>query len=228
MMDAIKDFIENNENRKHTSMNVEAVIDIRDRFSFYPNTILDIGANNGWFSNLCKTVWPNCSVSMIEASVEHEPTLRNMHMHYIITLLGDKQDIVKFYVDKNSKGSTGNSIYREMSEYFNESNCEVIEMPMDLLDNVVTDTYDFIKMDTQGSELDIIRGGPKTIKKAKYVLLEASLVNCNEGAPLKKEIVNYMESINFNLIYTPFSHILDGKLIQEDLLFKNLFNNLTT
>jgi FkbM family methyltransferase len=203
-------------------MNLEAVFDIRNKLNFYPNTILDIGANNGWFTNICKTVWPNCSVSMIEASVEHEPALRNMHMHYIITLLGDRQDVVKFYVNKNDKASTGNSIYREKSVYFDESNCEVVKMPMDLLDNVVTGTFDFIKIDTQGSELDIIRGGLKTIKKAKYVLLEASLVDCNEGAPLKQEVVDYMKSINFDLIYAPFSHILDGKLIQEDLLFKNM------
>jgi FkbM family methyltransferase len=202
-------------------MNLEAVFDIRNKFNFYPNTILDIGANNGWFANLCKIVWPNCSISMIEASPEHEPALRNMHMHYMITLLGDKQDIVKFYIMKNERGSTGNSIYKEISVYYNEENCEVIEMPMDLLDNVVTDTYDFIKMDTQGSELDIIRGGLKTIKKAKYVLLEASLVDCNEGAPLKQEVVDYMKSINFELIYSPFSHVIDGKLIQEDLLFRN-------
>ncbi len=204
------------------NMDLSALHGIKNKFNFTPNTILDIGASNGWFTNLCKTVWPAASFTMIEANPFFENALKSMGIHYIIALLGDKEkSSVKFYINKTERGSTGNSIYREISEFFNDKNCEIIYLPMNILDNLVTDTYDLIKIDTQGSELDIIKGGINTIKKSKYLLLEVSLKSCNEGAPLKDEVVNYLKYINFIVVDSPYSHYLNGELLQEDLIFKN-------
>ena len=52
-------------------------------------------------------------------------------------------------------------------------------------------------MDTQGSELDILRGGKNLISKASAVILEISYFEWNLGAPLADEIIDYMESIGF-------------------------------
>ena len=48
--------------------------------------------------------------------------------------------------------------------------------------------------------------------------------------PLKEEVVNYLKSIGFEIVDTPYSHYVDGELIQEDLLFENkgYENNLQT
>ena len=168
-------------------MNEKALQDIKEKFNFTPNTILDIGASNGWFTNKCKEVWPAASFTMIEANPFFDNALKNMGIHYIISLLGYEERLnVKFYVNKTERGSTGNSIYKELSNFFRDENCETVYLSMNKLDNIVTDTYDLIKMDTQGSELDIIKGGMNTIKKAKYLLIEVSLKNCNEGASTKR------------------------------------------
>ena len=203
-------------------MDLNALYSIKNKFNFTPNSILDIGASNGWFTNLCRNVWPSASFTMIEANPLLEEDLRSMNIHYIIALLGEEEKpYVKFYINKKEKKSTGNSIYKEISEHFSNENLEVIYLPMNKLDNVVTNTYDFIKMDTQGSELDIIKGGVNTIKKAKYLLSEVSLKPCNEGAPLKLEVIDYLKSINFEVIDISYSHYLNDKLTQEDLLLEN-------
>jgi hypothetical protein len=87
------------------------------------------------------------------------------------------------------------------------------------LDDVVKPSYDFIKLDTQGSELDIMKGGQKTLDNAKYILIETSVVEYNENAPLKEEIFNYLSSIGFKPLEMVEDHYMNDKLIQEDWIF---------
>ena len=70
------------------------------------------------------------------------------------------------------------------------------------LDEVVSEVdnkvFDIIKIDTQGSELDIIKGGLETVKKASYVILEVPTLQYNEGSPLFDEVIDYMKQIGFS------------------------------
>ena len=43
--------------------------------------------------------------------------------------------------------------------------------------NISLNSPDFIKIDTQGYELEILKGGLNTLKHAEMVLLEVSLLN---------------------------------------------------
>ena len=108
-----------------------------------------------------------------------------------------------------------------MSSFFDENNCETISLPMNKLDDIINESFDFIKMDTQGSELDIIKGGLNTIKKCKYLLIEVALVPANENAPLKEDIVKFLSNYNFKPVDVLYDHISDGKLTQQDVLFKS-------
>jgi FkbM family methyltransferase len=49
-------------------------------------------------------------------------------------------------------------------------------LPIYKLDDVVVGNYDLIKVDTQGSELDIIQGGINTFTNAKVVICEVALI----------------------------------------------------
>jgi hypothetical protein len=49
---------------------------------------------------------------------------------------------------------------------------------------------DWIKLDVQGSELDILAGGSKCFSFAQFVLCEVPLVPYNLGAPNLSEVLN--------------------------------------
>ena len=200
-------------------MDLLAIKQLKEKHNLNPSTILDIGANNGYFTNLCLSIWPAADITMIEANPFHETALKNMNLEYSICLLGNEnKDKVDFYRSKLDITSTGCSIYKEKSEFFNDTNIEIINLPMYKLDNLTNDTFDFIKMDTQGSELDIINGGIETIKKCKYLLIEVSLKPTNQGSPLKPEIIQYVKSIEFNEIDIMYNHY-------NNILFKNNIKN---
>lgn len=191
-----------------------------------PNRVLDIGANVGQFCKKFKGNFPKTFVFCIEANSACEARLKRVNPNYKIQLLAKDSRVYNFYTSNVNPVSTGNSIHRELTHHFSDENTLVSEIHSDTLDNVVRDMEDFnfIKIDTQGSELDIISGGIETCKKAKLILLEVSHIPYNDGAPLYDDVISFMNKIGF----TPVE-ILDSKIRknstppihQDDILFLN-------
>lgn len=80
----------------------------------------------------------------------------------------------------------------------------------------------FIKIDTQGSELEVLRGAEQTVLPATTgILVETSLFQFFERGPLVRDVIEYLAVRDFvlydavDLQYRP----LDGAMSQLDLLF---------
>jgi hypothetical protein len=58
---------------------------------------------------------------------------------------------------------------------------------------------DFVKIDVQGATLDVLQGGPETIKNALVVQCEVEFVQLYEGEPLFSEIDREMRKLGFLL-----------------------------
>jgi len=198
------------------------------RKGFNPSTILDIGAHSGQFYRWAKNVWPDAFIWMIEANECHADILSNLtnqnNDKYTIATMGDVEREVNLYTRTDKPHTEGASYYKE-SNYWDIPQL-VMEIPKTLqtLDNLFTEesSFDFIKMDTQGSELDIIRGGKNICRKADYILLEVAVVEYNEKAPLEKEVISFMKDFDFEDIMVIGKHTDGEKIIQKDIVFKNL------
>jgi FkbM family methyltransferase len=166
---------------------------------FYPYRILDIGANIGQFHQLSKQMFPDVYIFSIEASNECEPYLKQITDQYYIGLLAKDNIEYNFYSRKDTGIGTGNSIYRELTSFYSDEQVKIIKKQGIKLDDLFeTDSeFDLIKIDTQGSELDIIEGGINLCNKAKGILLEVSLTQYNENSPLYDEVINYMNNHGF-------------------------------
>lgn len=166
---------------------------------FSPYRILDIGANIGQFHQLARSVYPEAFIFSIEASQECEQYLKQITDQYYIGLLAKDNSEYDFYSRKGDATCTGNSMYRELTQFYSDDQLQIVKQNGIKLDDLfeLDSEFDLIKIDTQGSELDIISGGINLCKKAKGILLEVSLTQYNEGAPLYKEVLQFMESIGF-------------------------------
>ena len=115
-------------------------------------------------------------------------------------------------------------------------------MRLQKLDNLFTDdtTFEVIKLDTQGSELDILKGGKNLISRASAVILEVSYFEWNLGSPLADKMIDYMKSIGFKEFIEIGEHYWPGgssppgipdmetgkTIVQRDLCFLNDGNNI--
>lgn len=166
---------------------------------FHPYRILDIGANIGQFHKIAKQIYPSSFVFSIEASEDCESALKQLTNNYYIGLLAKDNKQYQFYSRKGDSTCTGNSIYRELTEFYSDEHLDVIKKTGIQLDDLFEEDseFDLIKIDTQGSELDIIEGGISLCKKAKGILLEVSLTQYNENAPLYDEVLEFMKNLGF-------------------------------
>ena len=208
--------------RSGETMRLEEVRDL----GINPTVILDIGAHSGQFYRWAKKTWPTSVIWMIEANEVHERILKNITLgtddEYLIAVLGDEERDVTFYTRSDKPHTEGASYYKENAYWDIPQLVMQIPKRLQKLDNVFEDIqFDIIKMDTQGSELDIIKGGKNLCKKASAIILEVSLVDLNEGAPTYDEVIGFMDDFGFEEKMSIGEHYDGDKIIQKDLVFLN-------
>ena len=195
-----------------------------------PVAISDIGAHTGQFYSWAKDVWPTSVIWMIEANEVHESTLQNVIKDsddsYVIATLGDTERDVKFYTRSDKPQTEGASYYKESNYWDIPHLVKEIPKTLQTIDDLFdTDSeFQLVKLDTQGSELDILRGGVNLCKKAKAIILEVSYVEYNEGAPLAEEIINFMKEYGYsNYIEIGEHYSMEpqwkDRIVQKDLCF---------
>jgi FkbM family methyltransferase len=85
-----------------------------------------------------------------------------------------------------------------------------------------------LKTDTQGHDLEILKGATKTLKMIDYIIIETSFSQLYLQEPLFPEIMHYLESKGF-IFVMPLSmlkHPSKGCFLQMDALFvsKDIYN----
>jgi FkbM family methyltransferase len=83
------------------------------------------------------------------------------------------------------------------------------------------DSKVFLKIDTQGYESEVLRGGPRTLARAVGVQLELSLVPLYDGQELMPRLTQVMSAEGFELwaIAPTFADPVSGRLLQVDATF---------
>lgn len=189
---------------------------------FTPKRILDIGANvGGWFA-VCKAHFPDSYVFSIEANEECRDILKANNPDSAIALLTKDEEIYDFYTMNNLPYATGNSIYKELTTHYNEATTSVIKRQGVMLDKLLKDqTFDLIKMDVQGAELDVIKGGINICKQAKGMVLEVAIREYNQNSPLHDEVIEYLDSIGFKKELVLSDLIQANQIVHQDIFFLN-------
>jgi FkbM family methyltransferase len=189
-----------------------------------PTGFIDAGAHFGETNDLIRALYPDTRIISFEANPYCEEVLKNKGIEYLICLLGKENiEAVPFFVNTNDITSTGCSIYKEESIHFKDA--KVIDLNMYKLDDVIPleAKMDFLKMDVQGAELDILDGATKLLPTIRWIYLEVSFVKCNEGAPLFTDIFNYLTGEKGYRISDMCDPTwVDNKLLQCNFLFEKV------
>ena len=189
-------------------------------FGFEPKNILDIGANKGkWTLEIKKKVFSKAEFTLIEA-IDYEEleklSLKHDNINYKNILLDEVEHLVTWYEKRN----TGDSLFRENTGYFDD--CKEIKRTTTTLDKVFqkNEVFELIKIDCQGAEIPILKGGNILVQKSSVIILEVPFMGeYNIGAPNFYEHINYMENIGYRVFDIVELHRVDNILIQIDIIF---------
>ena len=189
-------------------------------FGFEPKNILDIGANKGkWTLEIKKKVFPKAEYTLIEA-IDYEEleklSVKHDNINYKNILLDEIERLVTWYEKRN----TGDSLFKENTGYFDD--CKEIKRSATTLDLIFNknEVFELIKIDCQGAEIPILKGGNSLVQKSSVIILEVPFMGeYNIGAPNFYEHINYMENIGYRVFDIVELHRVDNILIQIDIIF---------
>jgi FkbM family methyltransferase len=193
---------------------------------FRPKGILDIGAFEGTFAQLARHFFAQVPILMLEAQPGKEEQLKAIarqlpDVDYRIVLLGaENRADVAFHQVNAAMNSSGSSLYDEQTHYPRDT----ISLPMRRLDDVLAEMpgheFDLLKLDVQGAEIDVLRGGLRTLTGVEAIVIELSLLEYNKGAPLIGEAMRWLGEQGFALFDVfPLARIPAGALLQVDGVF---------
>lgn len=185
---------------------------------FIPNNALDIGANVGVWVDIIRTVYPNLPILSIEANPNCEQQLSLKNPNYLITLLGSNTKNQTFHINSDDPLCTGASVYKENTDYYENPN--TIILPTQTL-NDIGGVYDLIKIDVQGAELDILKGGMGVITECKFLQCELPVMDYNKNGAKIGDIISFLQPYGFELYDIFEMNYYDEQLNQLDGIFIN-------
>lgn len=183
-----------------------------------PQHIVDVGAFHGDWSRMARDIWPEAHITMLEANLDKKPILAPVadqigaQLDFAVLGPEDGAEVV-FHVMES-----GSSVLPENSPLDRREEVRQTQR----LDTLFPENKpDFIKLDVQGYELEVLKGASDILAGAQAVLMEVALIEINKNAPLMTEVVGFMRARGFEVADVLELHRrpLDRATNQVDLIF---------
>lgn len=198
-------------------------------------SVIDIGANTGQFSRYIRSVLPDAQIYAFEPlpgayhSLEKwASSIPNRKVEAFHMAIGESKGDIEMncHVDFTPSSSLLSSTDNCESTYPMTQKQEKIMVPMMTLDEALADTIIdipkgiLVKLDVQGYEDRVIRGGTNILSQATAIILEISLDKLYTGQADFQELVNMLYKLDFKYAGN-FEQVYgkDGHVIFIDALF---------
>lgn len=192
---------------------------------FYPKNVIDGGAClSEWTGNI-RHIFPESKIMSIDASDWHKNGSFNFSDISEIQVLSDKDNDEVIFYKKVEGLCTGDSLFKEDTIHYAEHNTIEEKRQTITLDTLCDkhgfDKVDLLKLDTQGSEILIMKGMSKRLKDVEFIELECSLAEYNLGGCLIHDVIDFLKEdfVIYEILDLHRHHNKD--LIQVDLVFQN-------
>ena len=191
---------------------------------FAPATIFDIGAYRGGWTRLASEVFPAARFVLFEANPDNAGVLAVGGQRHLIAALGAEDGSQRAFHVPRSGDVTGASLYVENTAHYAAPNLDVRQVETVRLDTLVARERlplpDLVKIDVQGAELDVLAGAEATLRATQALIVEVSLVDYNQNAPLIGDVMAALGRVGFRCADVCELHRTAGDFIlQLDLLF---------
>jgi FkbM family methyltransferase len=190
---------------------------------FVPRQIFDVGAYCGEFTKQCRSVWPGAGLTCFEVLPHRVQELRSWCIEdgnamVIETLLGAE---IKSAVPFHEMETASSVLEEHIAQVLPVKSYRMQTIDAVLRTHIGLKAPDFLKLDVQGYELEVLKGARDAISQVSVILAEVNLIDIHKGAPLLDEFILFLRDRAFvtydicGLARRP----LDQALWQADFIF---------
>jgi FkbM family methyltransferase len=194
-------------------------------------TVLDIGANVGDFAYTIRPLLPAAQIYSFEPlpdcyqrMLEHLPDKAKFQAFNVG--LGDQTGELEFQRSDHSPSSSFLKMAAAHKSAFpSTAGSQTLKVRVERLDDIaaqLTITAPLlIKIDVQGYEAHVLRGGENTIRRASALIVETSFATLYEGQPLFSDVYDILTRWGFTYLgpLDQFCDPHDNRPLQQDSLF---------
>jgi FkbM family methyltransferase len=164
-------------------------------------------------------IFPSARIYMFDALEESRSYLEKFdtaQFEFQICVLAAESGVEREF----AISGTGSSLFSERSDAA-RSLTKVTTITLDeALETKTVANPVFLKLDVQGAELEVLKGGLRTLGQCELVQMEVALLKYNEGAPDLVEVVDFMGQHGFKLFeIAGFVRPSGRHLVQIDAIF---------
>ena len=190
----------------------------REDSGYQFKTVFDVGACKGEWSQEFKQHFPASEMVLFEANPAYKNDLDATGFKNFNCLLSDTEGKeVEFYNGTN----TGDSYYKETTKFYD--NQQAIRLPCFTLDSLTRQhalpVPNLLKIDTQGSELDIMAGYRDHLQQVDFIYIELPIITYNAGAPDIRDYLTFFKKNRFIPVELLDVHRGENILVQIDIMF---------
>jgi FkbM family methyltransferase len=193
-------------------------------------TVIDVGAHAGEFSSAVRTVLPNARIYAFEPLPEccDEIRLKLGHGPFQVfqVAVGDRSGQVEFWRSSFTKSSSVlpmAQLHREAFPWSASNECLTVPLMRldDYVDKVEVEPKVLLKIDVQGYEDRVLRGGLQFLKRVDWIVVEVSFRPLYEGQGQFADVYDFLVKQGFSYsgnveqLLSPS----DGSILQADALF---------
>lgn len=196
-----------------------------------PATVLDIGANTGRFALTLHAAFPQAMIYSFEplpdCFAELQQRIAGVPQIVGFNLgLGDSAGELAF----QRSASTPSSSFLPMTDTHKQAypftrDSQSVMVKLTQLDQIASQLVIreplLIKIDVQGYEGHVLRGGEQTIRRAAALVIETSFTTLYAGQPLFDEVYRQLQSWGFRYAGALYQHQhpQTGQILQADSVF---------
>jgi len=175
-------------------------------------TIIDVGAHDGSVAQQFDILYKPNFIACVEPNPEKLVLLKAKNFSAAVKIfpyaLGGKEGKITLNLFSDADSNSIFEINPEATKNYRYAVNKIksIEVPLRKLDDVFEecslDYLDFLKINTEGSELEILQGAKKRLNKISFIVTETMFFERYKGQPLFKDIENLLQKAGFMLIGT--------------------------
>jgi FkbM family methyltransferase len=199
--------------------------DLRIR-GFRCKSIIDVGANTGYWSRVAKSTFPEANIYMIEPQIETIPELEKfcqLNPGSVVFQYGAAAEPgeLTFTIWDDLQGSSFLPVEnKDLQAKGKQRKIKVVRID-DLIKENNLPIPELMKLDIQGFELEALKGASTTFGKTEVYILEVSLYEFENKMPLFADVIRFMDDRGYVVYDFPgfLRRPHDGALGQCDVCF---------